>query len=161
MPKFTQLVNYAPQDSDTGFKANVLNYYMARPKSQPREQSASLLTPEGQCGWQGARLEVSLEGLALHPHWAAESRAFTGLSPHSLPAAASYPPFTGRWRLCSSALMVSVTGCGSMFYERWGWAQGCLWPHPGSTCLAAGRGPLEQFGNYLVGGGREGPGGCS
>lgn len=29
-------------------------------------------------------------------------------------------------------------------------------PTRGSTCLAAGRGPLEQLGNYLVGGAGKG-----
>lgn len=32
-------------------------------------------------------------------------------------------------------------------------------PTRGSTHLSPGRGPLELLGNYLVGGGREGPGG--
>ena len=36
--------------------------------------------------------------------------------------------------------MVSVTGCGSLFYEGWGRAWGCLWPHPGLRPPSCGEG---------------------
>lgn len=56
--------------------------------------------------------------------------------------------------------MVSVAGCGSMFYEGWGPCPVLpVAPPGGSARLAAGRGTLEQLRNYLLGGGREGPGG--
>ena len=46
MSKVTQLVNIAPQDSDTGFKAKVLNHYAAPPRL--RNTWASLLTSGSQ-----------------------------------------------------------------------------------------------------------------
>ena len=122
MLKFTQLVNDAPHDSDTGFKARVLNH--CAPQPHLRHTSASLLTPGSQSAGWGASLAVSLGGSVPYPLWAAESEDTQG--PHwalsTLPPTEAAPtcPLWERWRWWSSALMVSVAGCGSMFYKGWG-----------------------------------------
>lgn len=77
-------------------------------------------------------------------------------------SAPSCPPFMSRRSRLSSTLMVSVAGCGSMFYEGWGCAQ-CspAAPPEAPPAWLLGGVPWSRSLITLVGGGRERPGDCA
>lgn len=159
MLKFTQLVNDAPHDSDTGFKARVLNHYAPQPHL--RNTSASLLTPGRQSGGWGASFLGRV--CSRTPCGQLSHRGHSGPSLGSL-YTPSHPgcsclPFMrevemAEFRLngfCCWLRQHVLQGVGTLPSAACG-------PTQGSTRLAAGRGPLEQFSSYLVGVAGKGPG---